>query len=328
VKEHLSEIDSICITGTASPEGSLQHNTYLAGIRCLRIAREFTDIIDKKLLKPNIIPEDSLKLSGLLDNFQPIFPHSDTHYKELYLPVVRAVYVRVYTSPRPVQSITEDAVRTDGFAIQHPDTVIIHDTVTVSTDCRITPLLSLKTNLLLDLFPYSPFGLSLSPNISAELYTHLWSTSIEFEYMFPWNSNHNIHKCFQILNGTAGIRKYLTGRHKEEYTGWFIGIYGNSGYYDLCKDAEHGWQGEHWGFGLTAGYVFRVSKHFKLEPYIRIGYIHTRYDSYHYGKMDNKKYYYDWTGRPSEFYKRRFSTDYIGPTMIGINIKTDLYIKR
>ncbi len=48
MKEHLSEINSICITGTVSPEGSLQHNIYLAGIRYLRIAREFTDIIDKK----------------------------------------------------------------------------------------------------------------------------------------------------------------------------------------------------------------------------------------------------------------------------------------
>lgn len=84
-----NDISSVCnyFAGTDNI-GSLQHNIYLAGIRCLRIAREFADIINKKLLKPNIILEDCLRLSGLLDNFQPIFPHSGTHYKELYLPAV------------------------------------------------------------------------------------------------------------------------------------------------------------------------------------------------------------------------------------------------
>ena len=81
----------------------------------------------------------------------------------------------------------------------------------------------------------------MMPNVQAELYTHWHGLSIELAWMFPWFKDDSRHKYFQILNGTIGLRKYL----RNDYTGWYVGLYANSGYYDLCRNADDGWQGEH-----------------------------------------------------------------------------------
>ena len=52
--------------------------------------------------------------------------------------------------------------------------------------------------------------------------------------MFPWYHNDSNHKCYQILNGTVGIRKYFN----NEYTKWYVGIYCNTGYFDLSMNEE------------------------------------------------------------------------------------------
>ena len=96
----------------------------------------------------------------------------------------------------------------------------------------------------------------------------------------------------------------------------------------MCKDEDTGWQGEHWGVGLTVGYVFNLNKIFKLEPYIRAGYLHTNYDPYHAGRPFNERYYYDWTGKASDFKERQHSRSYIGPVMIGVNLTVDFCIHK
>ena len=214
------------------------------------------------------------------------------------------------------------------ISLLNQDTIYITKTDTLYIDIRKKwkryPIVSLKTNVLLDAIPYSPFGISFTPNVQLEIYTWLHGLSIEFEYTFPWWKNDNTYKYYQIINGTVGIRKYFNNR----YNNWFVGLYGNTGYFDLSKNKETGWQGEHHGLGCSFGYVFQNNR-LRIEPYIRIGWLSGKYDPYHAGDPFDNKYYYDWTKPASEFQKRKHSFNYFGPTMIGLNISFDIItIKR
>ena len=181
------------------------------------------------------------------------------------------------------------------------------------------PIVSLKTNVLLDIIPYSPFGLSFTPNVQVEIYTLLNGLSLEFEYTFPWWKNDNTYKYYQIINGCFGIRKYFD----NAYRGWYVGLYGNTGYFDLSINKDKGWQGEHHGAGLSVGYVIRRGV-LRFEPYIRVGWVGGKYDSYHAGDPFNGRYYYDWYKPASEFEPRKYTFNYFGPTMIGFNISFDI----
>lgn len=315
LRNHSEDIDSIYITGTASPDGTFKRNTILANIRCNRILKEFSKF-DQSRIVTSTIPEDYNTLNLLIKDERI----NNNRVFKLYYPSVRAVYVRIKMKTRESQPLISNTTNTS--IILKTDTIIKTDTIFITKNCQLKPILGIKTNVLLDLIPYSPFGISFTPNIQAELYTHFQGLSVEFEYTFPWFSNTKKHKFYQILNGTLGIRKYF----KKTYYGWYIGIYGNTGYYDLGINETTGWQGEHYGFGLSAGYVFKLSKNFKLEPYIRAGYLHTVYDDYHAGRPFKNKYYYNWTGKPSDFKERQKSANWYGPTMIGVNITLDFYI--
>ena len=320
---HISEIDSIVVIGTASPDGRLSRNIELAEMRCNKICDEFLTYVPMSLVRAYVISEDTQTLRRLISKQKEV---TSERKLNVYHPAVRAAYVIIYLKRQEERYILSTHIFQEVEQKTSNYQEIIHDTIFITEQCTLKPLLGLKTNLLIDAIPYSSFGISFMPNIQAELYLNWCGLSVEFAYMFPWFKNDIKHKYFQIINGTIGVRKYF----KEDYTGWYVGAYGNSGYYDLCMNADDGWQGEHWGFGVTAGKVFRL-KHFKsikIEPYVRIGYLHTDYDDYHAGRPYNNKYYYDWTGRPQDFIRRSHHRNWFGPTMIGINVTLDLYIKR
>ena len=159
----------------------------------------------------------------------------------------------------------------------------------------------------------------ITPNVHAELYPWVWGLSAEFEYDFPWFGSTVTHRYYQVSNAFVGLRKYF----KNNYNGWYVGIYANNALYDIAINKDNGWQGEGHGFGITAGYLIR-KKNFNLEPFIRVGYFNSRFDEYDASQPFNGKYYYKWNGRNSDFVPRRFELNYIGPTMLGITISYDL----
>ena len=299
------DIENILLIGSASPEGRKDWNKHLADIRAKRIQIYIKDYVP--LYKVNVINDYDLFLekTGL----------NESDYKKL-----RATYIEIHM--RTPQIITQ--IDTIYIREKEIDTVYCCckqiDTVYIREKPRLIPILGVKTNLVADVL--------ITPNIQAELYTHLWGLSLEFDYTFPWwHLDYDDYFYYQILDGKAGIRKYL----RNDYTGHYFGIYANTAIYDLCFfNKDKGWQGELYGAGISYGYVFQNKKHprWKFEPYVRLGWFNIKFDTYHASQPWDEKYYYNWYLRASDFVPRRFNMNYFGPTELGFNLTFDLICVR
>lgn len=351
INSHSEEISKVVVRGHSSPDGSYKANLALTNKRANAIIDILQANVDTIPIELDNSPFNYGHLLNLMDE-------SDPHYEALagilqscggdealvqeklkngsgrsvwnilkkdYFPEMRYVEVRC----EPVREAVCEIAKTDTVIVEKPviDTIFITrtivDTVKFESNSR-RPLLAVKTNLLADFFPYSPFGVSFIPNIHFELFTYLWNTSVEFEFDTPWWSNDATKKYFQIQNGTLGIRKYFG---EKEYAGWFAGLYGQTAIFDLCKNATSGWQGEAWGAGLTGGYAWRLKREPRLrfEAFIRAGYLNAAYDPYVAGSdTGDSKYYFNYFMSAPDFRPRQSKFHYWGPTMIGINISFDL----
>lgn len=299
LRENKDNVMKIMVVGSASPEGNKTRNRFLETIRSEKAVFYLSKIIER----------NRIEIINSSDMFLHVAKREDSDYAAR-----RGVYIEIWLhKPEIYEKI--DTVR-----FERIDTLYSHsvDTIYIEKNWKRIPILGIKTNLISDI--------AITPNVQAELYTHLWGTSLEFSYTFPWWHDDGIYFYHQILNGTAGIRKYL----KDNYTGHYFGIYGNTGIYDICYDKNEGYQGEEHGAGLTYGYVFQSSKHprWKAELFIRGGWMYSRYDTYHASNPFDGKYYYNWYKKASEFVPRRLELNYLGPTMFGFNITYDLICLR
>ena len=293
-----NDVESILLVGSASPEGNKERNKYLAKIRAEKIYSYFKDVI----------PENKIEVVNNYDLFLQKTGFTEKDYKKL-----RATYIEVYTTPKPIR----DTIHTRD-TIYHYEVYTLLDTIYLKP--KIIPILAVKTNLASDI--------TTTLNAQAELYTHLWGLSLEFDYTFPWwHKDYDDYFYYQILNGTTGIRKYINNK----YIGHWIGIYANTAIYDICFwNKDKGWQGELYGAGIGYGYIFQNQKYprLKFEPYIRVGWFNTKFDTYHASQPWNEKYYYNWYLKASDFVPRRFKMNYFGPTEIGFNFTFDLICLR
>jgi hypothetical protein len=352
IQEHQDDIKYIKITGTASPEGTYSGNRALAQGR-VDAVRDILNLDDEitisedydglyKLIEASNEPWKGkiLKILSTSNDVKHDLIRSG-YWKELnqkYFPRLRRIDIKVYfLYPQVIKEIERDTVvikevmkeierdtiiltelKHDTIFIQKP--IYFRDTILIRPNLKVIPILAVKTNLLSDL--------AITPNVQAELYTHLWGLSLEFDYTFPWwHKDYDSYFYYQLLNGIAGIRKYLNNK----YTGHWIGVYANTAIYDFCAwNKDLGYQGEVYGCGLGYGYVFQCKKHprWKFELYGRIGWFNTRFDAYHASQPWDTKYYYNWYLRASDFVPRRFNMNYFGPTEVGFNLTFDLICGR
>ena len=299
MKENKDRIIKTMVIGSASPEGNKQRNLFLADNRAKRAIQYLKGVVDEKNIE--VVNNDAL------------FVHISKCKEENYV-ARRGAYIEVWVRGENIRTVT------DTLRLEQIDTVYIHDTLYIEKPYKKIPILAVKTNLVADAL--------ITPNVQAELYTHLWGLSLEFDYTFPWyHKDYGTYFYYQLLNGTVGIRKYL----KKDYTGHYFGIYANTAIYDICPfNKDHGWQGEIYGAGLSYGYVFQHKRYsrLKFEPYIRIGWFNNRFDEYHASQPWDEKYYYNWYQRASDFVPRRLIMNYFGPTEIGFNFTIDIVCLR
>lgn len=350
INNHSEEISRVIVRGHSSPDGIYKFNQLLARERAKGVLDILQDNLDSV---PVEISNTSYNYEYLLNLMGESNPDYETvsgivkscgndealilkqlksgsgrkawnNLKKDYFPEMRSVEVSYCFK-------CDNAVKIDTVVVEKPviDTVFVTntvvDTVVVeSASHQHKPLVAIKTNLLADVFPYSQFGVSFIPNIHAEFFTYLWNTSVEFEFDTPWWSNDATKKYFQIQNGTLGIRKYFG---EKEYAGWFAGLYGQTAIFDLCKNADAGWQGEAWGLGLTGGYAWRLKREPRLrfEAFVRAGYLGAAYDPYVAGSdAGDSKYYFNYYMSSPNFKPRQSKFHYWGPTMVGFSISFDL----
>ena len=323
--KNVDRVDSIIVQISSSPEGTKVRNSILTEERARKVLDYFPDNI---YINVELIEENYNGIVEHVDSTNRSFIESiissgnnlkkrllNLPYVSGTLPNLRYAKVEIrFSATEPIEPIHDTIINTQ------IDTIYIDriDTVYIEKDPRIVPVLAVKTNLLADAL--------ITPNVHAELYTHFLNTSLEFEYTFPWWSTDVYHKYYQILSGTAGIRRYF----KDTYNGHYIGAYINTTIYDIEFSNDPGYQGEGYGFGISYGYVFNNKKHprLKFEPFVRVGYFYTKFDTYHTSEPFDGKYYYNWYKKASDFVPRRLEMNYFGPTMIGFNLTYDLICLR
>lgn len=134
------------------------------------------------------------------------------------------------------------------------------------------PVLAIKSNLL--------FDLALTPNVEVELPigSHF---SLNAEFMRGWFMKKRTF-CWEIESYGLEGRYWFRGRKERPLlTGWFVGGFISSGYYDFQLDDIKGIQGEvKLLTGLSGGYSAKLSREFRLEFSAGVGYMINNYRRY------------------------------------------------
>lgn len=133
------------------------------------------------------------------------------------------------------------------------------------------PLFALKTNLLYDL------GTAL--NVAVEIpIGQRWSMAVE--WIFPWWLWEKKQYALEIMNGNLEARYWWGDRAgREQMTGWFTGMYGGGGIYDVEWKTK-GYQGEFFTGGFTGGFAHKIGRNLRMEYSLGVGYIDSHYRKY------------------------------------------------
>lgn len=310
--EIISQMDSIVIHASASPEGSPYRNQTLA--------RERAAAVKSYLMwQYPFLNRDSIFTHSIGENWeglrQMVEVDTDMPYRTQVLDIIDSD-LDAWTKDQKIQQL-ENGVAFDymvrnmlrylrsGAACivfyKKPapkpvpmevsvDTVVVVEEVAEETvialPVKIEPAwqykrpLALKTNLLFDL------ATALNVEVEVPLGRRF---SVAGEWTFPWWLWERKQYCLELLSGTLEGRYWLKpnyarqeetlGQHNP-LTGWFVGLYGSAGKYDL-EWKRKGYQGEFaLSTGLTFGYVKPLSRNLNMEFSLSAGYLQTDYRYY------------------------------------------------
>ena len=279
-----------------------------------------------------------------------------------YFPQLRAVRIMAIDEKLVEEVPVSDKVKDLGELrifdpMPHPQSLHVHAEIpakgpTIIEEAR-REWLSIKTNLLFD-FAYMPGydRFCPIPNLAIEYYPVKGHFTYGASFDGPWWQNYDAHKYFQLRNYQIHTRYYLRDgslftdkgdnvRFKRRpgegaaYKGLYFSAYAQAGLYNICFDANRGWEGEAWGTGLGMGYVVPLSRnqHWRLEFGLQAGIMQTDYDPYKWlcpidPDSDKKQYYYKWYGNAQDFKKRQHRYTWFGPTRVEITLSYDLLYRR
>lgn len=236
---------------------------------------------------------------------------SQTEYRTLvrnYFPSLRVGEVELpvhsnlgfYETPLNLNAYSDSLLYVSAF---NADAVSVSD-VYIPLKRRIQPF-ALKTNML--------FDLASALNVELEVpLAKRWS--IAGEWMFPWWLNEKNNLTFQMLAAHGELKYWLGKRHfANTLVGWNLGVYGGWSKYDIQLFQNRGVQGKAYDLGLSVGYAQRLSKVFRIEYSLGIGFMHMNYYKYskhydtEYGDIKVVKYPWD-----------KYQRNWIGPTKLKI----------
>ncbi len=301
-KEVLASLDYIVITSGSSPEGNTAANERLAAQRALAVKSYLIwkyPYLDRDMIYTFSIGED---WSGLRDM---VARDANTPYRDLVLNTLDArigsdakrtalktigggkaysyIASRMLPKLRGAAAATlhfkEERVRKVTIEKYIIDTLVIEKTVEKERivirepELEPSPLFAVKTNLLFD--AASALNIELEIPIGRR-----WSVALE--WVFPWWLYEKKQYALQLGNGNLEVKYWLGNRaNRKQLTGWFAGIYGGGGYYDM-EWKNRGLQGEFWHAGIGAGYAHPVSRNgnWRMEYSLGVGYLYSKYREY------------------------------------------------
>ena len=103
--------------------------------------------------------------------------------------------------------------------------------------------------------------------------------------------------------------------NKDVLLGWFVGVLGGGGKYDMQFFRKDGEQGNFYLMGVNGGYAHKIGKNLRLEYSLGVGYMHDKIKKYDMAKDtkygDIKVFRYPW-----ETKKR----DWVGPVSAKVSL--------
>ncbi|MGN1245665.1 MAG: DUF3575 domain-containing protein, partial [Muribaculaceae bacterium] len=132
-----------------------------------------------------------------------------------------------------------------------------------------SPVFFIKTNLLYDLLTL------VNASVEVRLAKRL---TAEATIVYPWWRNTAKHKTVQLRYVAVTPRYYFRNTEKP-YTSFFVGLTAGLGSYDL-QWTRRGVQGDLWTVSPTFGYSHHISKRWKMEYSVSVGYVQTKYRKY------------------------------------------------
>ena len=172
---------------------------------------------------------------------------------------------------------------------------------------------AIKTNV--------PLLLVGTPNVGLEFtVSQQFTTNLDILWMPYMFKKHE--EVLRALVGSADLRYYVKPRYyytNNMYDGFYLGPYVEAGNFNIGF-----WRGEEresyrykgWGIsaGLSLGYKFYLSKRFRLDLNLGLGYAHLQYDKYQLGG--------EWADYPLELKDTRA---WFGPTKFGVHLVYNLF---
>ena len=172
---------------------------------------------------------------------------------------------------------------------------------------------AIKTNV--------PLLLVGTPNVGMEFTaSQQFTTNLDILWMPYMFKKHE--EVLRALVGSADLRYYVKPRYyytNNMYDGFYLGPYVEAGNFNIGF-----WRGEEresyrykgWGIsaGLSLGYKFYLSKRFRLDLNLGLGYAHLQYDKYQLGG--------EWADYPLELKDTRA---WFGPTKFGVHLVYNLF---
>lgn len=172
---------------------------------------------------------------------------------------------------------------------------------------------AVKNNLVYDAL--------LTPNLSLEFpLAEKWTldTQVGMNFFFyktdPAASGYKSKKWSHWL--VQPEARYWT---RERYDGWFVGFHAHGGQMNVGginipfiiqnkhkEMKKHRYEGYFYGIGISGGYHWMLSDHFRMEASLGIGYAHVKYDKFKCTTCGRKA--------------GKGEADYIGPTRAALSL--------
>lgn len=130
--------------------------------------------------------------------------------------------------------------------------------------------LAIKTNLLYDAI--------LMPSLEVEYrFNDRWTANAEGDV--AWWHNDPKHKYYQVMILSGEGRYWFKHYNNRPWHGFYVGAFGGGGKYDL-ENGNRGYKGTGYMAGISAGFMFPVSRNISFEAGLGVGYLTTKYEEY------------------------------------------------
>jgi len=187
------------------------------------------------------------------------------------------------------------------------------------------PVIGLSTNLVYDAAFLPGYGFTSIPSFSLEYYPDRGRYTFGADLDLSHWSHPGEHRYNQIHNLTLWGRRYFKPS-EVRFDGLYLLGSVNAAEYGLGWD-ERGWEGEGLGLSAGIGHKWTFGRAF-IDLGLSAGLFFSRYDPYVWGNDATLRYYYDYSGDPADFTRRRMLLSWFGPTRVYLSIGIDLFNRK